>query len=170
MVVRVCIDLVFVSHLLNSAHFHRIIALYANLKLNPVWLFPVQLEYVHICEECTFSKTKNRNQGWGHIRFSFKHIIFVFQIHMCFVKKKFILIHLIEIMLYQLQSVRNVENVYSKLLYQTVTKVYFQVDQIHTILNLVCSFYLPKYEHKLQECGLNTNTYLTPNPVQCTNK
>jgi len=51
-------------------------------------------------------------------------------------------------MLYQLQSVRNVENVYSKLLPQTVTKVYFQVDQLHTIL--LCLFYLSKYEHQLQ--------------------
>ena len=120
MVVRVCIGLVFVSHVLNCAQNNCTVC-----KPNPVWLFPIQIEYIHICEECTFSKAKKRNEGWFHIRCSFKYIIiFVFQIHMCFVKKKFILIHLIQIMIYHLQSVRNVENVYSKLLPQTVTKVH----------------------------------------------
>ena len=80
--------------------FHRIIALYAKLKPNPVWLFPVQLESIHICEECTISKAKKRNEGWDHIRCSLKYIIktkhlvlvliFVFQIQMCFVKNRLV--------------------------------------------------------------------------------
>ena len=141
--VRVCIEFVFVSQVLKCAHFYRIIALYANLKPNavmvPIWLFPIQLEYIHICEECTFCKA-NREIGNGVTYVVHSNTLYLYFKYTCALLKRCILIHFVDVMLYQLQRARNVENVYSMLFHQTVTKIHFQVDQMHTILNLVCIF------------------------------
>jgi len=89
--VRVCIEFVFVSQVLKCAHFYRIIALYANLKPNavmvPIWLFPIQLEYIHICEECTFCKA-NREIGNGVTYVVHSNTLYLYFKYTCALLKK----------------------------------------------------------------------------------